>query len=294
MADPAQSQPLASPFTGVRIQDVMRPGVVTCDPGDSLAAIAATMVVRGIHAVIVAPLAPAPPVIVTDRDLVRAALESSTARAADVAYEPVATLRSDATLDDAVRLMAEHFVSHLIATDPESGAAAGVVSSYDVAAVLGGYEPRVARMLRPAPARPSSSATTLARAAVKDVMYPGVVTCIPGAPLSTVARTMADHHVHCVAVAGIDTSRGDHLTWGLIEDMDIVLALHRGAADEAAGSVATTAPVAIAEGDSLERAAQLMVEHDTAHVVVVSRSGLPFGMLSTLDIARVLGAGALP
>jgi CBS domain-containing protein len=124
-------------------------------------------------------------------------------------------------------------------------------------------------------------------------MTPGVVTCVPDAPLSTVARTMAEHHVHCVAVAGVDTERGDHLTWGLIEDMDIVLALHRGAVTEVAAVIASTAPVAVAEGDSLEHAAHLMVEHDTSHVVVVGRSGLPSGMVSTLDVARVLGAGVL-
>jgi CBS domain-containing protein len=34
-----------------------------------------------------------------------------------------------------------------------------------------------------------------------------------------------------------------------------------------------------------------MVRHDTSHVVVVSRAGLPSGMVSTLDVVRIMAAG---
>jgi CBS domain-containing protein len=278
------------------VQDVMRPGVVTCRPEDRVSRLAATMAAGGVHALVVGPLEDRAPLIVTDRTLVRAALEQpADARAADVAHEPVATVPSDAAFDDAVALMAEHYVAHLLVTDPESGIPAGVVSSFDAAAVLGGYDPRIARMLRPGPARPSPSALTLAGAVVGDVMYPAVVTCPPGASLATVARTMAEHRIHCVAVAGLDhgPGRGDHLTWGLIEDMDLVLAMHRRAFAEPAAAIASSSPVAVAEDDVMELAARLMVEHDVAHVVVVGASGLPCGMVSTHDVARIVGAGAL-
>ena len=44
-------------------------------------------------------------------------------------------------------------------------------------------------------------------------------------------------------------------------------------------------------GDSLEHAAQLMAEHETSHVVIVSSStGEPVGILSTLDVARAMAA----
>jgi CBS domain-containing protein len=283
-------------WTAVTVQDAMRPGVVTCRPEDRVTKLAATMVAGGVHALVVGPLERPAPLIVTDRTLVRAALEERAgARAADVAHEPVATVPGDAAFDDAVALMAEHYVAHLIVIDPESGTPSGVVSSFDAAAVLGGYEPRIARMLRPGPARPSPSAVTLAEAVVKDVMHPAVVTCPPGASLATVARTMAEHRVHCVAVAGVDNGAGrsDHLTWGLIEDMDLVLAMHRRALAEPAAAIASSSPVAVAEEDVMERAARLMIEHDTGHVVVVGRSGLPSGMLSTHDVARIVGAGAL-
>jgi hypothetical protein len=38
-----------------------------------------------------------------------------------------------------------------------SGRARGIVSSFDIVAVLAGHEPRLARIVRPAPARPAMS-----------------------------------------------------------------------------------------------------------------------------------------
>jgi CBS domain-containing protein len=281
----------ASPLAGVTVCDVMRPGVVTCLADDRLAKLAAIMVTHGIHAVILGAQERAAPVIVTDLELVRAALERADARASEIAREPVAVLAADASLEEAVVMMAQRSLAHLLATHPGSGAPAGIVSSFDVAAVLGGHEPRLARMLRPAPARPSPSASTLAQARAHDVMHPGVVTCTADALLPTVARSMAEHHTHCVAVAGIEHP-GQHLTWGLISDMDLVRAVHRGALAEPAARIARTNPIAVEETESLDRVAALMVEHDTRHVVVVGRSGLPSGMVSTLDVAGILAANA--
>ena len=187
-------------------------------------------------------------------------------------------------------MMSEHSTTHLLVTGT-SGAPVGIVSTFDVAAVLGGAQPRVARMLRPGPARPSSSARSLGEARVGDVMHVGIATCPADATLETVARSMAEQRVHCIAVAGIERA-GEHLTWGLIGDLDLVVALHRGALEEPVASIAVTSPIAVGETDSLERAAALMVEHDTGHVVVTGGSGLPSGMLSTLVVASVLGAAA--
>jgi CBS domain-containing protein len=288
---PHPERATASPLSGVSVFDAMRPGVVTCLADDGLAKLAATMVTHGIHAVVLAPLEQGVPLIATDLDLLRAGLERPDARAAEIAREPLSTLAADAPLDDAVAIMSERCISHLLATEAPSGAPVGIVSTFDIAAVLGGQQPRVARMLRPAPARPSSSARRLGEARVGDVMHPGVTTCMADALLQTVARSMAEHRVHCVAVAGIDRP-GQHLTWGLIGDLDLVVALHRGALAQPAASIAVTSPIAVDEAESLDRAAALMVEHDTSHVVVTGHSGLPTGMISTLDVARILGAAA--
>jgi len=47
-------------------------------------------------------------------------------------------------------------------------------------------------------------------------------------------------------------------------------------------------------GDTLQRATQMMTEHAVAHLLVVDdESGKPVGVLSTLDMARVLAERSL-
>ena len=215
----APDSPTRSPLTGVTVLDAMSPGVVSCLPDDGVAKVASIMVAHSIHAVVLARGDRTGPLIVTDLELVRAALERADVHVAEIAREPLASLPADAPLDRAVAMMAERYVAHLLATDPVSGDPAGIISSFDVAAVVGGQDPKYARMLRPGPARQSVSARTLAQARVGDVMHPGVITCPADAPLATVALSMAEHRIHCVAVAGIERS-GQHLKWGLIGDMD--------------------------------------------------------------------------
>jgi len=277
------------------VSDAMRQGVISCPREAALPTIAAIMVTHGIHAVVVASLKGGTPLVVTDLELVRAAVDRGPdAQASDLAREPIAKVPADSMLSAAVELMAVQYVTHVLVTDPGSGDPAGIVSSLDIAAVVGGVQPRLARLPRPAPARPSPSATRLSDATVRDVMHPGVVTCTPHTPLPAVARMMADHRVHCVAVAGIDSSGegGQHLTWGLIADIDLVLAAHGHALDSPAAAIAATAPLAVQEGESLERTAMLMAEHDASHVVVVGSGGLPSGMVSTLDVAAITASRA--
>ncbi len=194
----------------------MCPGVVTSLPDASLSTVAAIMATHGIHSVVLSQPERGTPLIVTDLELVRAALEGpDDVRAGDIVRQPVATLPSDTSLDDAVAAMAVGHVAHLLATDPGSGAPVGIVSCFDVAAVLAGWEPRLVRILRPDPAM-LPSAPTLRGARMRDAMHRGVATCLPSTPLSDLARSMIEHRVHCVAVAGVDNTggRSGHTTWG--------------------------------------------------------------------------------
>jgi len=273
----------------------MRPGVIGCLRDATVPMIASIMIANGIHAVVVSPPAVGAPLLISDLDLVRAALElPEDARAADLAREPMALLSADAPLAEAVEQMAIRYVTHVLAVHPTSGALVGIVSSLDVAAVAGGREPRLARLDRPGPARPAPSAHTLPQASVRDVMHPGVVTCPPNVSISTVARMMADHRVHCIAVAGVDStsSVGQHLTWGLIADIDVVRAAHSRSLASSAASMAATTPLAVLEDESLDRVAKLMVEHGANHVVAVGGTGLASGMISTLDVVGILAARA--
>src|SRR5579884_164956 len=275
----------------IRTLDAMRPGVITCEPGDGLPRLAGLLVDNGIHMLALAPVDAQRSRVISALEVVAAAIQSPLATAAALAREPAVTVSAEATLERAVSLMASRFVRHLLVIDPTSRAPIGTVSSFDVAAVIAGMRPRMARMLRPGPARPMISARALSEARAGDAMHPGIATCPADASLGEVARALAEHRVHCVAVTGIEP-RTHRLTWGLLGDLDLVLSLHQGPTAEPAGALARTQPVAVTREDSLELAARLMIEHQTTHVVVVDGAGLPTGMLSSIDVARVIAASA--
>jgi CBS domain-containing protein len=100
--------------------------------------------------------------------------------------------------------------------------------------------------------------------------------------------------VHAIVVlhetVGADGEIGRR-PWAVVTDHDILRnAAH--IADRTAGD-ATTGEVLLAQPDErLPDVAERMLEHGTSHAVVVEpRSGRPVGVLSTLDIAGVLGWG---
>ena len=58
---------------------------------------------------------------------------------------------------------------------------------------------------------------------VADVMHTGLVRCDPSAPLTEIARLLAEERIHCVMVHGIQRTRaGERLTWGIVSDRDLV------------------------------------------------------------------------
>lgn len=132
------------------------------------------------------------------------------------------------------------------------------------------------------------SARSLWEIPVREAMHSGVLTCPVDAPLSEAARIMALERVHCVVVMS-DPEDGGSL-WGVVSDLDLVAgASVRDIEEQTAGGTAATPVIMIGPGDTLLRAAQLMTEHATSHLVVVDpASGLPVGVLSTLDLARGL------
>jgi CBS domain-containing protein len=283
-----------SALSHATVGDVMSRGVIACAPESRLAAVAATMASHAFHAALILAPEGGRALVVTDLDLIRAALSADLDRtAADIAREPMATIAPSAPLEDAVALMAKRDLAHLLVAEPGGGWPAGMLSSFDVTAVVGGRDPALARMIRPAPARPLVSATSLSATTLGAVMHPGVVARTPDTPLNELAGTMADLRMHCIAVAGVGRREdGDeHLFWGLVSDMDVVHAAHRRALTAPASEVAAGAPLALPETAGLDRAAALMADHDATHVVVVGRTGLPLGVVSTLDVLRIVAAG---
>jgi CBS domain-containing protein len=132
----------------------------------------------------------------------------------------------------------------------------------------------------------------LSEVTVADAMHPGVLTCPIETPLSVAARMMATYNVHCLVVYGSDEEHedGEVRVWAVLSDLDLVAAALVEGADEAtAGGSAGTPVVLIGGNERLTRAAQLMTEHQTAHLVVIDPDTYhPVGIVSTLDVAAAL------
>jgi CBS domain-containing protein len=127
-------------------------------------------------------------------------------------------------------------------------------------------------------------------ARVADAMRQRVLSCDPETLLVSVAQP--SEHVHAIVVL-LETVDPDgeieRRPWAVVTDHDVM----RSAADIAgrtAGDVATGEVLLAQPDERLPDVAQRMLEHGTSHPVVVEpRTGRPVGVLSTLDIAGILG-----
>lgn len=134
---------------------------------------------------------------------------------------------------------------------------------------------------------------SLDSATVADAMHPGIFSCQADSPVTEVARTMATHHVHSVAVMAIarDDS-GEKLVWGIISDLDLVRAGVESNSDACAGSLASQPIISVRPSMPLRDAGELMLAHGVSHVVVIEpETQRPVAILSSLDIAGVLAWG---
>ena len=123
---------------------------------------------------------------------------------------------------------------------------------------------------------------SLASIRVADTMHRGIVTCRSDATLSTVARVLAAHRIHAVAVVPKDDSD----EWRIVSDLDLMTAVDQGRLTATAGEIASGASVFVAPEDALQHAVRLMREHDTHHVIVLRRGSWDaVGIVSTLDVA---------
>jgi len=121
---------------------------------------------------------------------------------------------------------------------------------------------------------------------VLNALQLGLIDCPADADVRSVARLMSEHNVHCVVVRGTGPNG-----WGIVSDLDLMAALRPELTGATAGQLAATDSLVVDPADSLEHAAQLMVEHQATHAVAVDPvTGRPIGIISTLDVARFLAS----
>ena len=121
------------------VADVMRVGLLTCQPETHLRGVAQAMAANRVHALVV--YAPGDEDqsknwrVLYDVDVLKLAAQGDNdARAIDAACAPV-TIAMDASAKEAADLMHQHSTRHLIVLDEEQNPV-GVVSSLDLAATL--------------------------------------------------------------------------------------------------------------------------------------------------------------
>jgi CBS domain-containing protein len=129
---------LTPSFEHARVADAMRTGVISCPPDTSMEAVARIMATNHVHAVVISGLAGgAPWGVVTDHDLLSVAHEAPARLAGSCATADPVMVKPSQPLEEAVKLMCDHDVTHLLVGDPGSGHPIGVLSSLDVAGIVG-------------------------------------------------------------------------------------------------------------------------------------------------------------
>ena len=117
---------------------------------------------------------------------------------------------------------------------------------------------------------------------VDQVMRGRVLTCTRLTRAREVARTMVTHAVHSIVVVD-----DDGRMMGTVSDDAIMRAALDGHGGSA-GDLADGRTPAVRAGVSVEDAARAMVRASGTHVVVIDGRGVPIGMISTLDLARIM------
>ncbi len=128
---------------------------------------------------------------------------------------------------------------------------------------------------------------------VAEAMNPGIVSCPQDATIADVARIMARHYVHCVAIMNLaHDESGELVVWGVITDRDMIRGAIGSGANADAASLVEQPVITVRPALSLRDAGEVMLTNHVSHLVVSDPdTALPIGILSSLDIARALTWG---
>jgi CBS domain-containing protein len=102
---------------------------------------------------------------------------------------------------------------------------------------------------------------------------------------------MVRRGIHCVLVAPSD-EEAETGRWRVVSDLDLIAAAE--SPWSTAGRISATPTITVSESDRVSRAATLMSEYQSAHLIVVNAHAKPVGVISTLDVAAAMSASHAP
>jgi CBS domain-containing protein len=130
-------------FRTSTVADRMNTGLISCPPRTPLRNVARLMATHRVHGIFVFDYGSEDDEttelwgLVSDLDVAAAAYGDIDSRTAgDTAVAPLVTVTSDASLERAAFLMAQHGTSHLAVLDPSTRRPVGVISTLDIARTL--------------------------------------------------------------------------------------------------------------------------------------------------------------
>ncbi|MFN8202612.1 MAG: hypothetical protein U0S48_08615 [Solirubrobacteraceae bacterium] len=266
----------------------MHHGVLSAPPGASLPVVATVMAANQVHAVMIDGERPQ---MITDLDVLAADLAGDVQVTAGRSGRSVPVLTPDTPLANAARALVDAQAGHALVRGASADVPSGVLSAFDVVAVLGGMDPRSAGLPRPRPARPALSERRIERVRAGDVAHRGIVAVAPATPVAELASVLAHHRIHCATVMGLaPAAGGDHLVWAFASVMDVLAAIAGGRTDVQASEIAGTELLAVDIDDTLDTVAARLVDHAAAHAIVAGADRVPMGVVSTLDVIGVIGS----
>ena len=253
------------------VRDLMHPGVMECQPWDTLGEVAKKLAENHIHSLFIFDKDSLPVGVITDYDVMAgewlsgdpeslAVMQTMTAR--DLMTSPVETIASDTPARDAAVRMTRDSIRRLLVVDGENPV--GVISVSDFLAGL-------------------AAKTVVKREFVSDVMSDAYLVCRDKTPITAAARVMVDSGWRSVVVAD---PHGKPL--GVFSGLDL---LCYSESEQIPDSVLVTevmhTPLLINMDSSLQEAAKLMIDNHHHRLLVIdpaNEDSLPLGVISSFDI----------
>ena len=196
-----------------------------------------------------------------------------------LASTPVISVAEGASLADAIRLMAEKGYRRLPVVDPGTGELKGIITATDILSFLVAgpkHELMVEKHGDDLAAALSEPVSSIAARAISIEVGRSVLDAL---------ELMAAEHVGGLPVVDAD----GHL-WAIITERDLAKALAGRPTGTKVAELMTPNPVSIRPEASLREAVELMIKKGFRRLPVVKPDGRLTGIITSMDIIRLLHA----